>query len=183
MMRWFKTGKGGDLLEINPQLPKPETNSKRSEQLIIQDKEDYISENQSPAAPSMIENDSIQQSEVMEFNEETLEQFITAYLDKKFADDDLFVVEKTLLKEEVFNKYITAIVNLIEDKYELTPTKIYREKAEEAKSNLEQLNSQVEQATHKFEEVRAKTNEYISNLSQIAADQLNQIVKNIIQGK
>lgn len=95
-------------------------------------------------------------------------------------DEDSLILEKALLHKGVMQKNIEAILSFLEDKYELTPTKLYRESADKAKSELEHLNEQVQVAQQQHDEIKLQTSEYIANLSQIAASHLQELVKNVI---
>ncbi|RTL11751.1 MAG: hypothetical protein EKK54_06035 [Neisseriaceae bacterium] len=109
-------------------------------------------------------------------NEEQLKNIVAEVL----QDENLLIIEKILLQGNVMQTFINAILSLLEDKYELVPTKIYRENAAEAKNQLDQLNEQVQVARQQHDDIKEQTNEYIENLSQIAAEQLQLLVKNIL---
>lgn len=118
-------------------------------------------------------------------NDEILNYTIPPELIKQLVmdillDNELLIIERILLSDNVMKKFIDTILSYLEDKYDLTPTKQYRDTAAVLKTDLEHLNDQVLDAQLQFKEVQNQTNQYIKNLSQIAAQQLGEIVKNII---
>lgn len=106
--------------------------------------------------------------------------FVKDIIIELLLDEDLLLLEKALLNKDVMQKSIGAILSFLEDKYELTPTKIYREAANQAKSDLEQLNEEVKAAQLQYDEIKVQTSEYIASLSQIASSQLQELAKNLI---